>query len=407
MAPGTALPVIARTESQCDPRLLPVVVGTLCRLDPFGSIWPRSAKEEWFEARASSRDRFARFVTFARVAHRLRRIGANMRAEDGQRGAVTYVARVARTTLKKLASDIDRFRHFLFRQQWFNSVLMPAIPRQVRWNLRKLYFLLPDLIDSALGESDELIPPKSKIFVGSVDFKEGAKEEMNRLIRMGVITPESDVLDIGCGIGRLAIPLTSYLKGGEYDGLDIVPTGIDWCNEHITRKYPDFHFTLADVFNKEYNPHGHVAASDYTFPYRDNSFDLVVLLSVFTHMLPDDTQRYIAEISRVLRPGGRCWATFYILNADSIERMGAGEGSLDFKHDHGTYWTVNDKAPELSTGYEEGYITELFERHGLSLADGVHFSGWCGRPALWGDETGNIGDQDLLLATKVGAPVAP
>ena len=105
---------------------------------------------------------------------------------------------------------------------------------------------------------------------------------------------------------------------------------------------------------------GSVRASEYRFPYADDTFDLVVLISVFTHMLPEDTERYVAEISRVLRPGGQCWASFYILNADSITMMDAGQGSLRFKHDHGTYWTVNDKAPELSTGYEERYIKDVF-----------------------------------------------
>jgi SAM-dependent methyltransferase len=329
-----------------------------------------------------------------------------MRSDEGQGSVKTHAARLPHALLERLASAIDRFRHLLFRQEWFNSVLMPAIPRSVRWNLRKLYFFVPELIESALGQSDELTPPKSKIFVGTVDFKEGAQQGIDRLVRMGVITPESRVLDIGCGIGRLAIPLTSYLKGGSYEGLDIVPTGIDWCNEHIARKYPNFGFSLADVYNKEYNPNGRMPASEYTFPYPDDAFDLVILISVFTHMLPEDTHRYIAEISRVLRPGGHCWASFYILNTDSIEMMEAGKGSLRFKHDHGTYWTVNDKAPELSTGYEESYIKQLFEQHGLSLADGMNYGGWSGRPPLYSDEAGNLGDQDILIAAKVGSPAA-
>ena len=320
-------------------------------------------------------------------------------AEEDQGGSA-WVARGARRVLQILASSIDKFRDLLFRQEWFNSIVMPAIPRSVRWNLRKFYFLLADMIDSALGRSDDLIPPKSKIFVGTVDFKEGAQEAVDRLIRMNVITPESRVLDVGCGIGRLAIPLTSYLKGGSYDGLDIVPSGIDWCNEHIAPKFQGFHFTLADIYNTEYNPGGQMKASEYTFPYADDAFDLVVLISVFTHMLPADTERYIAEISRVLRPGGRCWASFYILNPDSIKMMNAGNGSLRFKHDHGTYWTVNDKMPELSTGYQEDYIMDVFERNKLSLANGMHYGGWPGRPDLWDEGTGKFGDQDLLLATK-------
>lgn len=305
----------------------------------------------------------------------------------------------------RLASALARFRHLLFRQEWFNTVLMPNLPRSVRWNLRKLYFAVLDLVESAPSQSDDLIPPKSKIFSGTVDFKEGAEESADRLIRMGVLRRDSRVLDLGCGIGRLAIPLTGYLEGGSYDGLDIVPSAINWCNEHIAARYPNFHFKLADVFNKEYNPGGHVPASDYAFPYPDDTFDLVVLISVFTHMLPEDTQRYVAEISRVLRPGGHCWAQFYLLNAESIEMMDAGKSFIRFTQDRGVYWTVNGKVPELSIGYEEGYIRELFERHGLSLADEVYYGGWCGRPVLWGD-TPNLGDQDLLLATQIGRSVA-
>ena len=46
-------------------------------------------------------------------------------------------------------------------------------------------------------------------------------------------------------------------------------------------------------------------ASEYTFPYEDGEFDVVVLTSVFTHMLPDDVAHYLDEIARVLKPGGR------------------------------------------------------------------------------------------------------
>lgn len=114
-----------------------------------------------------------------------------MHWEDGRTPMGAHLVHAARTLLKRLASATDKFRDLLLRQEWFNSVLMPAIPRSVRWRLRKLYFKLPDLIESALGESNELIPPKSMIFVGTVDFKEGAQEGIDRLIRMNVITPES------------------------------------------------------------------------------------------------------------------------------------------------------------------------------------------------------------------------
>jgi len=305
--------------------------------------------------------------------------------------------------LHQIVFALGWLRDLLLRQKWFNSRVMPAIPRQLRWTLRRLYFIPFDLVESALGQSEEMIPPKSKVFVGTVDFKEGAEDGVNRLHRFGVLTPESHVLDIGCGIGRLAVPMTRYLRGGSYHGLDVVPSGIEWCNQHIASRHPNFHFTLADVFNGEYNPKGRTAASEYTFPYPDDQFDLVILASVFTHMQPEDTEQYVREIARVLRKGGHCWASCYLLNPDSVRMMETREGSLCFRHNHGTYWTVNPKCPELSIGYDEHYILDLFDRNGLSLADGVYYGRWCGRPLVSANSPGpdeGADDQDLLLATK-------
>src|SRR6185503_5290247 len=62
-------------------------------------------------------------------------------------------------------------------------------------------------------------------------------------------------------------------------------------------------------------------ASQYTFPYENNSFDFVFLTSVFTHMVRADVERYVQEVARVLKPGGRCLTTFYLLNAESKDSM--------------------------------------------------------------------------------------
>ena len=120
------------------------------------------------------------------------------------------------------------------------------------------------------------------------------------------------------GIGRVAIPLTQYLdKDVCYEGFDIVSSGIEWCQEKITWRYPNFHFELVDLHNSYYNPSGTASASDFRFPYEDGSFDFAFSTSVFTHMLPADVEHYLAEASRVLRLGGRLLATFLLLNEES------------------------------------------------------------------------------------------
>ncbi len=65
---------------------------------------------------------------------------------------------------------------------------------------------------------------------------------------------------------------------------------------------PNFHFTLADIFNKDDNPRGQLLASEYTFPYPEDAFDLVLLISVSTDMPPEDTHRCATTVCVPLAP---------------------------------------------------------------------------------------------------------
>lgn len=303
-----------------------------------------------------------------------------------------------KSTIARAADGLYGVRRFLLQQQWFTSTVLPRIPRRLRWRLRQLYFLPADMIDGLLGRREELMPPKSKIFTGSVDdFKRSGQALIGRMVDLGCLTPHSKVLDVGSGMGRLAVALTSYLDAnGSYEGFDIVPDGIKWCNENITPKYQNIRFTLADVFNKEYHPTGRLSASEYRFPYRDESFDVVVLTSVFTHMLPPEMEHYVAEVSRVLRSGGCCYATYSLMNRDSREAMELGLSSLRFRRHDGPCWTVDPKVPELAIGYDEDYVRSLYEQYSLSENFNVHYGNWSGRPSL--PDPGF--SQDIVVATK-------
>jgi len=104
-------------------------------------------------------------------------------------------------------------------------------------------------------------------------------------IKAGKLHDDYTVLEIGCGTGRLAIPFTRYLsKRGKYYGLDIIPDAINYCQTHISRRFPNFHFVLSDVKNSMYNPGGENQGSEFKFPFKDEFFDFVFLHSIFTHI---------------------------------------------------------------------------------------------------------------------------
>jgi hypothetical protein len=116
-------------------------------------------------------------------------------------------------------------------------------------------------------------------------------------------------------------------------------------------------------------------------------------------MLPDAMEHYVDEIARVLKPGGRCFATYFLVNDQSAALMDSGKSSLRFKHHIEPYWLVNTRVPELSVGYDDAYVRGLYARRDAFAEPAVHYGGWCGRPPFWSEESG-LGDQDVVVATK-------
>jgi SAM-dependent methyltransferase len=151
-----------------------------------------------------------------------------------------------------------------------------------------------DARDAVLRRRDPLTPPRRLGFVGGGDFRTAGEAFRQLFVDVGGLRPEDDVLDVGSGVGRGAIGLTGWLQG-RYEGIDVVRRGIEWCQQAITPRYPNFHFQVADVYNRHYNPVGRFSASEYRFPFEDRSFDFVVLTSVFTSR---------RSSSSTTRPGG-------------------------------------------------------------------------------------------------------
>ncbi len=230
------------------------------------------------------------------------------------------------------------------------------------------------------GQQDPWTPPRWLNFAGDGDFATIGARYLRHLIELGGLRPNHRVLDVGCGVGRIAGPLTRYLSPpGSYEGLDVVRAGIRWCQKTITRRHPHFRFQWIDVWNRAYNPRGRCQGSAFTFPFPAEHFDFVILTSVFTHMLPDDLEHYLAEVSRLLKEGGKCLITFFLLNAESRSLAQVQPTRPVFRHERGDYVLQDAELPEAAVAYEEAFVRRLFERYQLRILEPIHHGGWCGR----------------------------
>ena len=243
---------------------------------------------------------------------------------------------------------------------------------------------------------EELIPPPDLLFDGSTNAAEfkavGEGFTWALLIGRGRLQPHERVLDLGCGIGQKARVLATYLKGGCYEGLDIVPKGIEWCQERY-QSFGNFRFQVADVYSSHYNPAGRFKDVDYTLPYPDRDFDMVFLSSVFTHMQPEGVAHYLSEIARVLKPGGRCVATYFLLNEQPRRQPPWTDAVVRFPYELNGYRLRNADNPSEAVAHQESTIRAEHTKVGLRVAE-IAYGFWCGSSDLLGAL------QDSIIAVR-------
>ncbi len=178
------------------------------------------------------------------------------------------------------------------------------------------------------------------------------------------------VLEIGCAIGRDAIPLTDKLTHGRYYGVDIIYPSIEWCSNNITPLHPNFTFHHFDVKDQLHNPSGVMKTTDIHLPLEDCSVDRIIVWSVFTHMYMEDILHYFKEFKRCLKPGGLTYATCFIFDDMSIastKKIYPAEFNLRFEHELSVS-TLYDVRTTTKSPYDAFLRNLLIETSGLKLA---------------------------------------
>jgi ubiquinone/menaquinone biosynthesis C-methylase UbiE/Co/Zn/Cd efflux system component len=149
------------------------------------------------------------------------------------------------------------------------------------------------------------------------------------------VAPGEDVVDVGCGTGTLALAAKRRVGDGRVCGVDPSPERVTRARAKAGRAGLDVEFEQA--------PAQHL-------PFADASFD-VVLCTLVLHELPREHHaRAIAEMRRVLRPGGR------VLLVD----MGGPQHGRKTPHSHGY---VDGRAP-----FDVEDVVPHLQHAGLAIA---------------------------------------
>ncbi|WP_235299013.1 class I SAM-dependent methyltransferase [Portibacter marinus] len=261
-----------------------------------------------------------------------------------------------------------------------------ALPPNIRLLLRKVVYAPLDLFGQDQYDSGLKVPPRGLIYTGSGDFKETGERFVSYFKKYG-LRPNDNVLDIGSGIGRIALPLCGFLKG-QYVGLDIMPQGINWCKKNITSKCDNFEFRLIKAKNDLYNDQG-LDAIDIKFPVADNHFNFACLISVFTHMLPDEVEHYLEQIHKSLSSDGICFSTFFIFESPNELKT---NNFLEFHMQDARYALMDESVKSANVAYNKTYLWSIFVQKGFDVLDY--------RPGKWKDILAPDDFQDFVVLKK-------
>ena len=236
---------------------------------------------------------------------------------------------------------------------------------------------------------------------GPETFDVISKGHMDQLARYAPIEPGHNVLEIGCGIGRDAIPLSEVLaEESTYLGVDIIRDSIEWCNANIGRRHPNFRFQYFDVRDQLHNPQGTTATTDIKFPLASGSIDRVIGQSVFTHMFEDDIVHYLTEFNRVLKPDGLVMVSAFVVDEAKLRHVRSAEAelagiTLRFPFDYADGCYINDAdVPAGAVAFDVATLGRSVDAGGMEFAQPVHYGFWSGM------HPGTHDGQDMLVLRR-------
>jgi ubiquinone/menaquinone biosynthesis C-methylase UbiE len=149
---------------------------------------------------------------------------------------------------------------------------------------------LPNFKKSYIKHTKKLIKtydtPKAMSLAVGGEFEAIGKLEF-ALLRQCGLERNHTIIDVGCGSGRLAVQLKNYLDG-KYIGIDVVKKLFKYAERICER--PDWVF---------------YEAPGLVIPEKDDHADFICFFSVFTHLLHEESYKYLKEAERVIKPKGK------------------------------------------------------------------------------------------------------
>jgi len=175
-----------------------------------------------------------------------------------------------------------------------------------------------------------------------------SEEDVHNLLELVSVGAQDEVLEIGCGVGRLGLALAPRCR--LWTGADISTKILTQAANRLLGVSNVRLVHLRDVGLKEFS---------------DNSFDVIYSINVFAHLEEMDRWRYVEEAFRALRFAGRV----YIENID----LESNAGWTMFVN-HAKRYESLERPPYDTRFSTAGELMAYVTRAGFELVESYHRS---------------------------------
>jgi SAM-dependent methyltransferase len=219
---------------------------------------------------------------------------------------------------------------------------------------RALALPFPELRDLPPNHLCIRIGCGNRIFNSHVMFIKASSDCWLTFLSRNYCTSNSDVVELGCGCGRIARALKEPWFQGTYVGVDIDTEMLEYCRHNFPAGR--FEFILSPHRSSTYssgNSRDKSTNEQNLHIAEPNSKDFVYAFTLYTHLLEREATDYLQETHRVLRAGGVVYMNFLC-----IEHIELGQ-RWTFQHRRSNAYVENARYPEAAVAYHEAFMTEL------------------------------------------------
>jgi SAM-dependent methyltransferase len=194
----------------------------------------------------------------------------------------------------------------------------------------------------------------NRIFNGHINFIKTSSDCWLTFLSRKYCNSSSDLVELGCGCGRVARVLKDPWFEGTYVGVDIDNEMLEYCRHNFPPGRFEFILSPHESTTYSSNDFHNTSATAFDLVIAEpNSKDFVYSLSLYSHLLEAEVIDYLRETYRILRADGIMYMTFFC-----IEHVELG-GRWTFQHRRGNAYIESARYPEAAVAYHEAFMTEL------------------------------------------------